>query len=231
MKRAFTLVELVLVVIVIGILSAIVAPSFSTSNKVKLSQLGNQIVKDIRYTQHLAMMSEKFNPNDRNWFKSRWFITFNNQRMTTGSQEWRYTIFSDWTGNHTGTPSFKEIAKSPYDPKKYLTGGNSSLNVPNNDYRLTQEMNLGKTYGITRVTVTGGCNGNSISFDYLGRPYCLSLPGNQSDGHFGAPFDNNKIIHNKTFITFYQTSANNKNYVQVSIEPETGYTKLEKVID
>ena len=59
MKRlAFTMLELVFVIVVIGILAALAMPNLSTS---PLQQAAEEIAGHIRYTQHLAMMEDKYN--------------------------------------------------------------------------------------------------------------------------------------------------------------------------
>ncbi|WP_300367295.1 prepilin-type N-terminal cleavage/methylation domain-containing protein, partial [Hydrogenimonas sp.] len=51
-KNAFTMLELIIVIVVVGILSAIMIPRFSDD---KLREAADQIMSHIRYTQHLAM--------------------------------------------------------------------------------------------------------------------------------------------------------------------------------
>ena len=51
MKHAFTMIELVFVIVIAGILSAMIASSFDGNN---LRQAADQIVSHIRYTQHLG---------------------------------------------------------------------------------------------------------------------------------------------------------------------------------
>ena len=65
MKKAFTMLELVFVIVIIGILAVVAMPSFQRDT---LQEAGNQIISHIRYTQHLAMMDDKFNPADATWF-------------------------------------------------------------------------------------------------------------------------------------------------------------------
>jgi prepilin-type N-terminal cleavage/methylation domain-containing protein len=57
MKRfAFTMLELIFVIIVIGILAVLAMPSF---NKNSLAEAAEQVAGHIRYTQHLAMVDDK----------------------------------------------------------------------------------------------------------------------------------------------------------------------------
>ena len=73
MKRAFTLLELVFVIVVVGVLAAVIIPSTKT-NPVREAAI--QLVSHIRYTQHLAMVDDKFDATNNNWYKNRWQIHF-----------------------------------------------------------------------------------------------------------------------------------------------------------
>ena len=70
-KSAFTMLELVFVIVVIGILSAIFIPRFSQN---KLSDAANQLISHIRYTQHLALMDDEYNASSNTWYYKRWAI-------------------------------------------------------------------------------------------------------------------------------------------------------------
>jgi prepilin-type N-terminal cleavage/methylation domain-containing protein len=83
MKKAFTLLELVFVIVVIGILSAIIIPRIDSNS---VPQAAIQLKDHIRYTQHLAMVNDKFDAANPTWYRNRWQIKF------TGNQ---YSIVSD----------------------------------------------------------------------------------------------------------------------------------------
>ncbi len=70
-KSAFTMMELIFVIIVIGILSAVFIPRFGQN---KLSQAANQLISNIRYTQHLALMDDEYNATNPNWYQNRWAV-------------------------------------------------------------------------------------------------------------------------------------------------------------
>jgi len=72
MKRfAFTMLELIFVIIVIGILAVLAMPSFNTN---PLQLAAEQVATHIRYTQHLAMVDDVYDPTDNNWHSNRWTI-------------------------------------------------------------------------------------------------------------------------------------------------------------
>lgn len=154
MKKAFTLIELVLVIVIVGILSTQISPNF---NRDGLQEAANQIVSHIRYTQHLAMMDNKFDPRVQNWFRKRWQLLFDNP---SGSI-WGYSIYSE-SGNNA-IMNANEIAKNPLGSGKMLTAFSTTVA----DY--TKNLLISDAYDITNVTLTG--TGTSIVFDTLGRPF------------------------------------------------------------
>ena len=214
MKKAFTLIELVFVIVIIGILSTQISPSFNSNG---LQQAANQIISHIRYTQHLALMDNKFDPTNPNWYKTRWQIHF-----TAPLGKLDYTIYQDLSAS--GSPSTvlgnNEIAKNPLNPTKLLTSlsGGSKVN--------TKEMAIGEEYGIASVSFSNQCStyhSKMISFDYLGRPLygkpkSLASMYRANNGSTGV-----RLI--KPGCTITLTDNDNKTII-IAIEPETGYAHI-----
>jgi len=75
MKKAFTLLEFVFVIVIIGILAAAIIPNIKT-NPVQEAKI--QLVSHIRYAQHLGMMDDKFDASTSGatWYKNLWQIAF-----------------------------------------------------------------------------------------------------------------------------------------------------------
>lgn len=213
MKKAFTMLELVFVIVVVGILSFMAASRFERNT---LYEAADQLVGHIRYTQHLAMVNDKFDPTDATWYRERWQIVFNSDANTYNFDA--YTIFSDGNKNANPNLTLNEVAINPLDSKKYLTGGYTGI-ILSDGVGATQEMNLGKTYGITSVTLSSSCQfsgSKRISFDYLGRP----LRGGPSG--FTAAYQNNRRIVQQCQISL----SNGTDTLVIAIEPETGYTHI-----
>lgn len=216
MKKAFTMLELVFVIVVIGILAAVVIPRTGSN---RLQEAAVQVVSHIRYTQHLAMVDDMFSTTDSEWYKDRWQIMFAN---TTGSGDaWSYMIFSDSLGTSTGTPDVNEHATNPLDSSKFLTGGYSTGNIAFDDSRATGELNLGREYGISNITSSSSCRlgtGNlRIAFDYLGRPLRGAFH-NYTSTYPAA----DRLITSTCTITLINSEGN----VSIAIEPETGYAHI-----
>jgi prepilin-type N-terminal cleavage/methylation domain-containing protein len=222
MKRAFTMLELVFVIMLIGIISVVMLPSFDRNN---LREAADQLVNHIRYTQHLAMMDDKFDADESNWFNRRWTLRFQQTLVyttlspnNTYSNVWAYTIFSDlpnFSGHH---PDLAGMAKNPLNSAQYLSGGyDNVLHVE--DEKSMEELRLGDKYGVSNVTFGGGCRSNVmyIHFDYLGRPM-NSFPTTNA---YELPSSGwHKLLTEDCNITLSNGSDN----IVISIEPETGYT-------
>jgi prepilin-type N-terminal cleavage/methylation domain-containing protein len=216
-KNAFTMVEVVFVIVMIGILAAVIIPRVQNS---RLREAADQIVSHIRYTQHLAMIDDKFGPADADWYKKRWQILFEQD-----SDLWSYTIFSDGSNSGTlnGNPEEVEIARNPQDSSKRLTGG-SVLGAINSDSQIvTKDLNIGRTYGITgadSIEFTNCKDGDAhrIVFDYMGRP----MSGNPND--YTQSYSNAELIKEDLCkITIKDSSGDS---LEITIQPETGFAEI-----
>ena len=216
MKKAFTMLELIFVIVVAGILAAMIIPSTRTN---PLQEAAIQVLSHIRYTQHLAMVDDKYDANDTSWYKGRWQIVFSNNVNTNDQQA--YTIFSD-KSDYSGDPSVTEIAKNPLNTALLLSGGYTgtvSLDVNHDSFIGAKKLNIGMSYGVDDVNLSGGCSNARVSFDHLGRPFTGDQ--NTMTGPYSAPTQ--RLITSDCIITLTHTDGNDLN---ISIEPETGYTKI-----
>ena len=213
-KNAFTMIELVFVLVAIGIMAAVMLPRMERNN---LREAAEQVANHIRYTQHLAMVDDKFNPTDQYWYEKRWQIIFGTSANTGGMPA--YTIFSDDRANGSdGEPNISEIAVSPQNPAKLLTGGYSGI-IATSDERATKDMNLGIRYGISAYALSGGCSGARISFDHLGRPIQGDL--HTMTGPYAA--GTNRLITSDCIITLTHPTDGT---ITLTVTPETGYVTI-----
>lgn len=230
MKKAFTMLELIFVIVIVGILSFIAASSFQRNT---LREAADQLVSHIRYTQHLAMMDDKFDPNENDWYKRRWQIVFYPNITHTLKcvndnlpNAWAYSIFSENPG-FTGNPDISELARNPLATNQFLSGGfnnilciDNSQNNPNE--HSMEELRLGSKFGITNIGMTASCNtggpnpSQRIAFDYLGRP----LRG--AFHNYTSSYPANRLIVQDCNITL----SNATNNIVITITPETGYTYI-----
>lgn len=225
MKKAFTMLELIFVIVIVGILSFVAASSFQRNT---LREVADQVVSHIRYTQHLAMMDDKFDPNEAQWFMRRWTLRFQ-QNVGFGGvphdNAWTYTIFSDIPNFGGHNPDLVGMARNPENSNQYLSGGyDNTLNV--DDARAMKTLQLAKKYGVTNVAFGGGCRADTlfIHFDYLGRPM-NSFPPAASNNAYYQPLVAgwHYLLTTTCQIILTDSSGNN---ITILIEPETGYTHI-----
>jgi len=216
MKKAFTLIELVFVIVVIGVLAVTIIPSTKTN---PLQEAALQVKSHINYTQHLAMVDDKYNSADSNWYKKRWQIVFGTN-VNSGSVP-AYTIFSDTAGSSTGDIQDSEVARNPLNVNEVMSGGTTgttSLQIGHSSFIGMKKMNLGQSYGIVSYNLSGGCSGARIAFDYLGRPMKGDLSGNSS------AYESDNLIQSNCIVTLATADQN----ISIIVTPETGYTYIQK---
>ncbi|OHD98727.1 MAG: hypothetical protein A3E21_06585 [Sulfurimonas sp. RIFCSPHIGHO2_12_FULL_36_9] len=202
MKKAFTMMELIFIIIVIGILAAVVIPRTGSN---KLHEAAIQVVSHIRYTQHLAMVDDKFDAADADWYKEKWQIRFRRNSGVSG-----YVIFSD-SINTQGNINNGERAIDP------LTGEGIDGFLNYGDANLTA------TYGIKGddTGIVQNCphddaslvtsNRGVFAFDHLGRPY---------SGLSDATSVTDYLITDNCDLTLTDNSGAS---VKIRVHPETGY--------
>lgn len=231
MKKAFTLLEVVFVIVVVGILSIVIMPRMVPNN---LQDAATQVVSHIRYAQHLAMSNDKYNPqdvdivNNDSWFEKRWRLEFFNGADT--QNRWSYTVYDDSTDT-AGDPDPNEIAVNPVNKSKKLTGGNNGVGmIHTGDPEATSEMNIGLEYNILDVDFSAACrtapNSQTITFDHLGRP--IRGATDTMISAYDAGIATNNLISDRCQIDLCEvadcTTAAVNQKISIIIEPETGYT-------
>jgi len=207
-STAFTLIELIIVIVVAGILATIMIPRLERDS---LREAANQVVRHIQYTQHLAMNSDMYNASDINWPNMYWKIAFRTSKNC-------YTIYSDTDKDFLNDAT--ESAIDPLTKVRLYASNNCNVSSLNNDALL-----LEKSYSIDTITLTipvgatshiNDCNTNTkmyLAFDNLGRPHTnVSSPT-------GGITKNDCLITLKAGI---HTAI-------IKVTAETGYVKIESI--
>jgi Tfp pilus assembly protein FimT len=208
MKRfAFTMLELVFVIIVVGIIAVLAMPSFNSN---PLQQATEQVANHIRYTQHLAMVYDEFNASDPTWWQKRWQIHFEDDSADPGQKI--YVIYSNDDKNSNEDDN--EIARDPLT-RQLMRGANSK--IMSSPYKYMDNLMISRKYGITNVTFNANCHPSSatssrLGFDNLGRPYTLTSNA--------SPYDD--LLTDDCNITLIHPDGN----ATITVRPETGYVSV-----
>jgi len=216
------MLELVFVIVVVGILAATIIPRFSRDS---LQEAADQVISHIKYTQHLAMIDDKFTTNDPKWFKGRWQIRFFYKKYASkdgNTKKWAYAVFSDKpnsSGNFDGNPNATtgEVAIDPLN-QTLMSGG---FTIYYSNKKTNKKCAIGETYGIKNVKFIGcGSSSTRIAFDYLGRPISGNLKSSNKS------YESNRLLKTQCRIVLCKNSSCDDNNITIAIEPETGYTHL-----
>ncbi len=205
-KNAFTMIELVLVIVVLGILAALAIPRLDRDLR---QEAADNVLSAIRYTQHLALVDDETNSSDNQWQKTLWQIRFN-----TGNeaQDFFYVVASNTDKNNQLAQN--ECAIDPSNGKyMYNQNGNHTI-----DSTESPNIFIGKKYGVDSITFQGGCsNSQHIAFDHLGRPHV---------NIYNAGNDYATYMTSDCNITFSSTNGAFDPF-KIIIKKETGYTYVD----
>jgi prepilin-type N-terminal cleavage/methylation domain-containing protein len=173
-KSAFTMIELVFVIVVIGILSLALIPRYERDNA---GEAAYQIARHIRLAQHHALVEDKFELGNPDWIGKMWAITFRTSKYC-------YAVYTNLDYPVGTQADESEAAIDPLTNKRLYSDTNCNENTATTDNVL-----LWKSFSVDGITLTNCGDNNQILFDHLGRPY----------GSVGEPLDNdcNVTIHTK----------------------------------
>jgi len=219
-KRAFTMIELVMAIVVLGIVAALAMPRLERDTR---QNAENTIVSALRYTQHLALSDDITDPTNTNWQRKFW--RFGKEGCSDNGIF--FYIASDKDAG--GAISELEAAQNPKDGDWY-NGVNTAPcenDVSGQTFvdgtRASKTIFLTKNFGIREddVAMFAGCGGTAtgryIGFDYLGRPHKGFASSTIADYSSILRTDCNLVFK------FVDTSIPDLN---ITIEKETGFISV-----
>lgn len=203
-KTAFSMLELVFVIVVVGILSAVLIPQFERD---QAGEAAYQIARHLRLAQHNALIEDRYNdPSLTAWKATLWRVSF----YASGGREC-YMVYADRNANG-GNPSNDEKAVDPLT-HKYLWGNTTCTESSN----VNDDILLWKSFGVSTLSVCGGAGAKHLAFDYLGRPGRVSL--SSGTGSF-TPLTSDCVI---------AITTNDNHSAEITVYRETGFVKVTKI--
>jgi len=162
-KNAFSMIELIMVIVVMGILASLAIPRMDRDLR---QEAIDSITSDIMLAQRMALSDHRHSASDPEWQKTYWQWQYKNKAAC--SEGVMYSVFSDTNKNNVDDD---ESAIDSYNqkylsmPNSYCTGGTISTDH-------SERVLLTKKFGISSITPSASCNAApQIAFDELGRPH------------------------------------------------------------
>jgi len=200
MKKSFTILELIIVILVLSIILSLSIPKQTDS---KLSLAKEQILIHLKYTRYLAMIDNKYDNNEK-WYKKRWTLKFQNCRSSIGGIY--YLIYSDDDASGY-QPKKTETLQDPLT-HKYIY---SFFCEEDNLIDKLEQVKITKYFNVTNAQISCNDTGTigQLSFSHDGNMYTK----------FGISEENYKLDE-KCEIILTDIYGNNE---RIFIEKDTGY--------
>jgi prepilin-type N-terminal cleavage/methylation domain-containing protein len=219
-RLAFTMIELVMVIVVLGILAAVAIPKLD--NDIRVGARDN-IYSALQQTRQLALVDNKTNPSNANWQQELWAIRFSSD----GDDGFTYSLFSNI--DHDKNIDKNEVTIDPSNGKYiYHVAGSNAIQDDE-----SPNVFLGTKFGINKVDFTGGCDGGETQvYDHLGQPYAFGKT--IAFDHLGRPYVSgifssinlyNGIMTTDCIITVGFTDTDLEDIV-FTISKETGFVDI-----
>ncbi len=214
-RRAFTLLELVMVIVVLGILTALALPRMERDVR---QEAGDNILSAIRYAKHMALIDNVTDPRQSNWQRAFW--RFGVRTCLASEGDVFYYVASD--ENRGGNIDNNEAAIDPLNGKIMMGApGTSCASGSNNS--ASPNIFISHKYGIKDTNMFLNCGGGGtdaaryVGFDHMGRPH-VGFSGSTSP-------DYSTIMTSDCNLTFKFKDTSIPDLV-IRIEKETGHAYI-----
>ena len=207
-RTAFTFIELVFVIVILGILAALAIPRLESDIR---QEAQTNIISALQYTKNLALADDKTDPRtntypNADWQKTYWQLRFGSYTDAAGNTQWFYTISSN-TNRNTNVNKIECATDTSNGKYIYHLAGSSTIvsdESPN--------IFLTKKYGINSIQMSGSCSTvQHVAFDHFGRLHSsIGSATNNFSTYKSSPCS----------ILFQFDSVADLN---ITIEPQTGF--------
>jgi len=220
-QLGFTMLELIMVIVVLGILAALALPKL---DKDFTQEAADNVLSNMRYTQHMALMADRQKYDDIQWQKSFWQISF----QTCSDGALFLSIGSDT--NYNGSLDQNETVIDPATGKTMYWDKTSPCADIEETASTSPLVFLSAKYGVKTISRSGSCNavtidtsdtitsGNAnIGFDHLGRLH-VDFSNNDTPNY-------SSYINSNAPCSFTFDLENDESFT-IDILPETGSMKI-----
>lgn len=148
LRRGFTLIEVVMVIVIVGILTAIAIPRFQAFYAVKLDGAAKKVISDIRYVQQIAIanhtstrivfdpVTERYRAEEESPRGSNFWRAISSPFMS-GSMTADFTKDPQYAGINITSPSFGAGSTLMFDWRgQPVSGGSVTLSYNDNTRRV-----------------------------------------------------------------------------------------------
>ena len=152
-KRGFTLIEVIIVLMVVGILASVILPRLERDHFHEGIQ---QVVRHIRFTQHLAMHDDVYDAEKVHWYRALWRISFRSKNCYLVSSN------TDLDKNYDRNESALDA----------LDGTRLYSNIKcEEESGSSAKMYLNEMYDVESISFSTGCGANRfVAFSHIGEP-------------------------------------------------------------
>jgi len=209
-KHAFTMIELIFVIIVMGILAALAIPRYERNIR---QEAADNILAAIRHTKLMALTDNVTYPRDNRWQRAFW--RFGVEGCSDNGIF--YYISSD--KDYQGDIDAKEIINDPTNGL-HIMGLNNQPCENTSQAGSSPNIFLTHKYGIYdgNITFCGSATADYIGFDFMGRPHQGFAGANGSN----SP-DYSTILHQDCNITV--SLPDNESFT-ITVEKGTGHAYI-----
>ena len=215
-KSAFTMIELVFVIVVLGILASLAMGRMDRDLK---QEAASTILSHIRLAQQLALRDNKHrSDNNKKWQTSYWRFEYE-KCDGVGVDRYIYRVGSD--SDLSGGINKLEAAIDPINGK-YIWADGVCNNFDDLESDESRDTYLYGRFGVEHIshsTTSGSCTSQNIGFDFLGRPHTGIKTYKTSNNSLSQ-----KIMTKDCVLTFTMKDGDS---FKIKIEAETGHAYIE----